>query len=246
MRILAILFMLLLSIAGRGQQNLFNIPSGDINPKGEFFYQHQLNFYAWNDFETKSHLVYGLGKGWDAGLNFVDLPLRLNTATVIAFNDNSNRKPLYPLLMATVQKGWQATESWNVNIGLQVGPNLSNDFSKKKLAYFYYALARCRPTDWVAITGGPYLTNNVFVGGGKDAHMGFQGGYEIKVTKRWLLMGDFISGSHKKSQTVIGGGYTVNKRLQLFLGNLFAFPNQDLTNGVVFELNWFGWELNDH
>ena len=246
MRIYFLLIGLLCAVMAKGQQNLFNIPSGDITPKGKLFYQHQLNFYGWDDLETKSHVVYGFGKGWDAGLNFVDLPLRLNTRSVVAFNDDSNRKPLYPLLMATVQKGWTTNKQWNFNTGFQAGPNLSYDFSKKKLAYFVYGLVRWRPSEFGYVTGGPYVTNHVFVGGGKDQHVGFHGGYEYKLNKRWLLMGDFISGNHKKSQTVIGGGYTVNKRVQLFLGGLLAFPNRKLTDGVVFELNWYGWDITDH
>jgi hypothetical protein len=58
-------------------------------------------------------------------------------------------------------------------------------------------------------------------------------------------MADFISGSHKKSQTVIGGGYNVSHKLQLFLGGLLAFPNNKLDNGVVLEINWYGWNFMD-
>jgi hypothetical protein len=58
-------------------------------------------------------------------------------------------------------------------------------------------------------------------------------------------MGDFISGDHKKTQTVIGGGYNVSGKLQVFLGSLFAFPNKELDNGVVLEINWYGWNFLD-
>lgn len=52
------------------QQNLFNIPSGDIAKSKKFFYQHQLNIYS-NNLESKAHSLFGLGKGWDAGINLV-------------------------------------------------------------------------------------------------------------------------------------------------------------------------------
>jgi len=68
-------------------------------------------------------------------------------------------------------------------------------------------------------------------------------GYEYKISRKVVLMGDFISGNHKKSATVLGGGYTVSNRLQLFLGALLAFPNKESQNGVVMELNWFGWNF---
>jgi hypothetical protein len=70
-------------------------------------------------------------------------------------------------------------------------------------------------------------------------------GYEYKINKRWLVMGDFISGTHKKSQTVLGAGYNLTKRLQIFTGALLAFPNRNLQNGLVVEINWYGWNFMD-
>jgi hypothetical protein len=114
------------------QQNLFNIPSGDITPKGKFFYQHQLNFYQLDELESKSHIVYGAGKGWDLGVNFVDLPLRFGKGQIISFNDSSKRKPLYPLLMFTLQKQVVLKEELLfLNVGTQVGPNLSDKLANK-------------------------------------------------------------------------------------------------------------------
>ena len=73
----AILFLLLLvvSFPSLAQQNLFNAPSGDLTPRSELFYQHQINLYSPSSWDSKMHLVYGLGKKWDAGINFVDLPI---------------------------------------------------------------------------------------------------------------------------------------------------------------------------
>ncbi len=226
------------------QQNLFNIPSGDITPKGKFFYQHQLNFYQLNELESKSHVVCGVGKRWDIGVNFVDLPLQFGKGQIVSFNDSSNRKPLYPLLMFTLQKQVVLKEDLLfLNIGTQIGPNLSDRLANKKIAFFNYALLRWQPGKWGYLVGGAYHTNDVFVGGPPSDQFGIMLGYEYKLSKRWVLMGDFISGTHKKSQTVIGGGYTVGPKLQVFLGGLLAFPNQRIDNGVVLEINWYGWRF---
>jgi hypothetical protein len=230
-----------------GQQNLFNIPSGDITPKGKFFYQHQFNFYSANELESKSHIVYGAGKGWDLGVNFVDLPLSFGQGgRIVSFNDNSKRKPLYPLLMFTLQKQFVLkAEHWFINVGTQIGPNLSNEFSNKRIAAMNYALIRWQPSKKGYLIAGPYHTNDVFVGGPPKNNFGLMFGYEYRLNDKWLLMADFISGSHKKSQTVIGGGYNVSHKLQLFLGGLLAFPNNKLDNGVVLEINWYGSNFMD-
>ncbi len=239
-----VLSLLLLSISKlNAQQNLFNIPSGDVTPKNKFFYQHQLNLYTVNEFETKSHVVYGLGRNWDVGINFIDLPLRTGNGKLISYNDSSNRKPLYPLLLVTAQKQWDLTNKLQINAGTQIGINVSSNVSKKQFAFMNYALLKWKPVKRGYVVGGPYLSNDVFVGGTSSLQFGYLLGYEYKINKHWLLMGDFISGEHKKSQTVIGAGYNLTSRLQVFAGALLRFPNRHLQDGLVVEINWYGWNF---
>lgn len=228
------------------QQNLFNIPSGDITPKGKFFYQHQLNFYSTNDFESKSHLVYGLGKSWDVGINLVDVPIRLvDDRRMIGFNDYKGRKPLYPLLMAALQKQVVINPHWAINIGTQVGPNLTSRLENKTVAHFTYATARWHPFQEGYFIAGPYYSNRVFTGG-RQHTVGFMFGYEIPIGKKISLMGDFISGTHKKSNSTFGAVIDVGKRTQLCVAALLPYPNQNLPGGLVLELNIFGWDFQQH
>lgn len=238
----AIFFVLLACGTARAQQNLFNIPSGDITHHKKFFYQHQLNFYAANQLETKSHVVYGLGRGWDVGVNFVDLPVRVGDGRWLSYNDESNRKPLYPLLMATAQKQFDLHPHWRLNVGTQIGANISSTVEGKRLAFMNYALLKWKARRGYLIAG-PYLANDVFVGGPPELRPGYMIGYEYKINKRWLLMGDLISGTHKKSQTVLGAGYNLSNRVQIFAGALLAFPNRNLQDGLVVEINWYGWDF---
>lgn len=225
------------------QQNLFNIPSGDINPKDKLFYQQQFNFYKATQLESKTHLVYGLGRGWDTGLNLVDLPVNLSGGPVFTHNDSATLKPLYPVIMGTLQKQWVVSPRTEINVGTQVGTNITDDSRNMKLAYFNYGITRWTPNKHLHLVGGLYHTNDYYVGGSASHVGGFMVGYEYKITKKLLLMGDFISGNHKKSTTVLGGGYTFGDRVQLFVGALLGFPNKQLQNGVVLELNWFGWDF---
>jgi hypothetical protein len=230
----------------KAQQNLFNIPSGDITPKNKLFYQHQLNFYSYSELESKSHIVYGVGKRWDLGLNFVDLPLSLGKRKIISVNDSGNQKPLYPLLMFTLQKQLVLKkDNLFLNIGTQVGLNISCNLYAKEIAFMNYSLVRWQINKKGYVIGGPYHTNDVFVGGATQNHFGLMIGYEYKLNDKWVLMGDFISGDHKKSQTVLGAGYNVSGKLQAFLGSLFAFPNNRLSSGIVIEINWYGWNFKE-
>lgn len=236
---------LVASLTGHSQQNLFNIPSGDITPKNKVFYQHQLNFYSIEAFESKSHVVIGLGKGWDGGVNLVDLPLRLGAAPVLSFNDDSQRKPLYPLVMFTLQKQVTLGANLKLNVGTQAGPNISPNTWNKKIAVFNYALFKTKLLKRINLVAGPYHTDDTFVGRDQH-HIGFMIGYEAPISKKLSLMGDMISGNHKKSQTTVGALYTLSKRTQLCAAALLDFPHGMNNHGVVIELNIFGWDIETH
>jgi hypothetical protein len=248
-RISSYLFLFTLSIScAIAQQNLFNIPSGDITRKGKFFYQHQINAYSASQFESKSHLVYGLGKNWDVGLNFVDLPISFQKGTsLLSANDAAGKFPFYPLLMATAQKQFDVGHHFQVNVGTQIGGNLPVKGGQYSWAYMNYALGRYNLPDHKGFfIAGPYHANDVYFGPSTSGHhVGWMFGYEIPLSDRFSLMGDFVSGQNKKSVSTFGGVYNVSKRLQLCVAALLAYPNQNLSKGAVIEINWYGYNFKD-
>ena len=224
------------------QQNLFNIPSGDITPQGKVFYQHQLNGY--NDkFESKGHFVYGLGKKWDVGINLVGTGAYFNPQWKAIYNsDFSKGKALSPTILATAQKQWAINKNWSLNVGTQTGFNLSSNSSKIQPAFLHYGLATYQFKPGRKLLVGPYFTNQQYVGMGNRA--GIHAGYEWKLNKKWYLMGDFISGNNDSSVLVTGVMYNVNKRVQLCMGYMLPNPNTIKKQGLVFEFNWYGWDFH--
>lgn len=226
----------------QAQQNLFNIPSGDVNEKNKIFYQHQLNLYS-SKVESKGHFVYGLGRGWDAGLNIVGKGLYFTPEWRAFYNDDPERGALYPYLMPTLQKKFILSDRWDVNLGAQAGFNLSNKIMNKEFAFFNYALGVFYFMDRKSrIVGGLYHTNQMFVGTGNLA--GFLLGYEIKVARRLYLMGDWISGNNDSSVAVIGGMYNLTRRMQICAGVLVPNPDNPKPFGLVLEVNLLGWDLD--
>ena len=228
----------------QAQQNLFNIPSGDITPKGKLFYQHQINTYR-NKFESKGHFVYGLGKGWDVGANLVGTGAYFNPNwKPIYNNDFSGGQALTPTLMATLQKQFAIHEKWAMNLGTQSGANLTGNTENIQVAYFHYGLLSYRIKPGRKLLIGPYITNNQYVGSGNT--VGVQMGYEWKVTDKFYLMGDFISGNNESAVLVPGIMYNVSNRVQLCLGYMLPNPNTQKNQAIVFEFNWYGWNYKGH
>jgi hypothetical protein len=223
------------------QQNLFNIPSGDITPKGKVFYQHQINTYS-NKFESKGHFVYGLGKGWDAGINLVGTGAYFNPGWKPIYNsDFSEGRALSPTILATLQKQFSLTEKWAVNLGTQSGFNLTSKTDRIDPAYFHYGLVSYQAKPGGKFLIGPYVTNQQYVGAGNRT--GVQMGYEWKVAKDFYLMGDFISGNHDSAVMVQGVMYNISNHVQLCLGYMLPNPNTMKNQAVVFEFNWYGWNF---
>lgn len=223
------------------QQNLFNIPSGDITNTKKGFYQHQLNIYT-DRLESKAHFVYGLGKGWDAGLNLVGKGFYFPENWRLMHNDNPNKGALYPVLMGSLQKQFKISERFDINLGSQLGFNLSSRIANKKINYFAYTIGICHFMQHRGkLVGGLYQTNKMYVGGGND--FGVMAGYEIKLAKRWYLMGDWVSGNNDASVSVIGGMFNLSKRIQLCAGWQIPNPNTMKPMGVVLEFNLMGWDM---
>jgi hypothetical protein len=226
----------------KAQQNLFNIPSGDITHKGKLFYQHQINVYNPSAIESKWHFVYGLGKGWDAGINIVNTKFNLRATggqQWFKMNDDLQKAPVSPLALLTLQKGFQLTDKLKVNVGTQAGTNLTGD---NHFAHLTYSVAQYEFAHHIKLVAGPYWTNAAFVGIGNGT--GLLVGYEIPLSKRWYLMGDFITGNHSNSVAALGGMYNLTKRIQLCAGAIIPnFNNVDTPFGMVFEINILGWDI---
>jgi hypothetical protein len=228
----------------KAQQNLFNIPSGDMTPKGKLFYQHQINVYNVEAVESKWHFVYGLGKGWDAGVNIINKKFNFNPEFAegerwFKLNDNLKKSPASPLILITLQKSFTLAPKLKFNVGTQAGTNLTgaNHFAHLTYGVFNYEFPH-----HIKVTAGPYITNTAFVGSGNNTGMLI--GYEVPLTKRWYLMGDFITGHHSNSVAALGGMYNLTKRVQLCAGAIIPNFNNTYTPwGMVFEINILGWDI---
>ncbi len=222
------------------QQNLFNIPSGDITHTKKIFYQHQLNIYA-DKLESKAHFVYGLGDGWDIGANLVGKGLYFSPNWRVLHNDNAAKGAVYPILMGTVQKQFVLSEQVDINIGTQVGWNLSNKIANKEFNHFTYLIGSYHLGKSGKIVTGIYNTNDMFVGGGNT--FGMMAGYEYKISKQVYLMGDWVSGNNEAGVMVLGGMMNVSKRIQLCAGWQIPNANTIKPMGLVLEFNLMGWDL---
>jgi hypothetical protein len=223
------------------QQNLFNIPAGDLTPKHKFFFQQQTNVYGVDKFELKNHLVYGVGNGLEIGVNVVNLKMDFRTSTeLLKAGTDSRIQPMSPLFQLTGQKFFFLNKKLKTSIGTQLGTDPTRLRTDGRLTHFTYNTWVYEPRQHVKIVAGPYLSDQGTVGGSNNA--GLLLGFEYPVSSRLLIMGDFISGTNATSVSVVGINFLATKRVQLCLGALLPNPNSQNKAGLVFELNLLGFD----
>ena len=244
MKFLFLSIFLVISLNTLGQQNLFNIPSGDLTPKGKWFYQHQTNFYQGIVTESKNHFVYGLGKGWEAGLNIQNLKVNWQETNGNRFVSNTNNlsEPMQPLVQFATQKFFQINDKFKTTLGTQIGVNPIQFSQNPHLTHYTYNTWVYEPTHHYKLVVGPYISDRRTIGSGTN--VGMMVGFELPIHKKALLMGDWISGTNSASAGVVGINYYLSKRVQLCLGGLIPNANSGNKSGVVFELNLLGFDDN--
>lgn len=173
-----------------GQQNLFNVPSSDITEKGQWFFQEQLNLASSGVSNTT--IDYGLGKGFEVGLNLFGLDLYHRRGEAI------DPEPLLNL-----QKRFDLTESWGLGIGTQLGAMVPLHRDETRFSAFNYVNNQVRLGDFGKVFAGGYFANDAYTGAKSEA--GFMAGVEIPIWHEKLhFQADYIHGSTPIGVGVVG------------------------------------------
>lgn len=216
-----------LFIPAQAQQTIFDVPSADVTPKGKVFLQHESQFRPWkpNRFWTGTHYA-ALGIGHhtelDVTLFNVSAPATDNIALGVGF------KSVIPVL----EKLFPEREL-KVTVGTMVPISLQGD----GVGNWSYATTSFRlPKTKTRFTAGVSTgTQQIF---GRDT-VGFIGGYEQPITKRFSLIGDWHSGTSAYGLFIPGFSYAVTNSMALYAG--YQIPNNKRSgvSGFVIELAKF-------
>ncbi len=116
-----ILFAILLTAnISWGQQNFINVPSSEATTKNNLFFQQQLNFNELT--QSKTTLDYGLGKGFEIGVNVLGLNFSDKKKSFLN-NDTNDVDPFNPLILINGLKQFKVNEKISFAMGAQYGLN---------------------------------------------------------------------------------------------------------------------------
>lgn len=219
--------------AARAQQNLFNVPSGQITRPGELFFQQQLNLSRPLG-TSNTTLDVGLGHGWEAGINLLDVVVYDHGA-----GDGSDAQTqVNPDVLANVQKGGKLADFWRLGVGTQIGFNPNRRRDAIRLINFSWVINALEVPNHEQLGKyyvGAYFANTAYAGPGNS--VGFLLGAELPIIKdRLSVQADWVGGRNEISVLVLGGVYTLRNGWQISLGAQLPAPRSPNPRGGVTEL----------
>lgn len=227
----SVLGLLGLTLPVRAQQNLFNVPSGQITQPGALFVQQQLNLSRPVG-TSNTTLDVGLGHGWEAGVNFLDALLYVHDPA-----GQGGQTQVNPDLLVNVQKGVKLLAGWHAGLGTQLGFNPARHRSDIKFINFSWLINAFSVPDHARFGtyyAGAYYANQAYAGPGNA--VGFLLGAEIPVIpERLSVQADWVGGHNEISVIVLGGVMTFRKGWQLSLGVQIPSPGSPNPHGSVME-----------
>ncbi len=213
------------------QQNFINVPSAEITANRKLFFQQQININEL--FQSNSTLDYGLGKGWEIGVNVLGLNYNEKQKSFLK-NDENDRDPYNPLFMLNAQKGFEISDKFTTTIGTQFGINY--DFDEKKgnagLLYGNLKTKEFLVNEGVLVTGLYYNSKHY---GGTGNRIGAWVGMELPISHKFHFLVESVIGSNAISYSSLAIVYYPIKRMPVTFG--FQLPNtKNNAKSFVFEL----------
>ena len=228
--------------AAAAQQNLFNVPSGDITKPGNLFFQQQFNFAA-SAGTSNTTFDVGVGRGWEVGFNVLDVSLYNRGG---GGDDAPGPSQVNPDLLLNFQKGFEVVpEAWSLGVGAQLGVNPSRFSKRVRFQDFAWAVNRLEVPgrdEFGKYYVGGYHANTAY--GGPGDRFGLMLGMEIPlIPERLSFQFDYLSGDRDISTAVVGGVYTFRSGWQLSLGAQLPTPRSRNPYGVVLEFTYPAYPL---
>ncbi|MDY3559257.1 hypothetical protein R5W23_006476 [Gemmata sp. JC673] len=221
------------------QQNLFNVPSGQITEREHVFFQQQFNFNRPAG-TSNTTFDFGLGRGWEVGFNALDFNLYENIRPPAP----GERRQVNPDLLLNAQKGFDVLDDvWSIGVGTQAGLNPARRSRDVRFQNFTWVInGFSLPDERAKVYVGAYYANVAYAGPGD--RFGVLLGVEIPIVKdRFHFQADCITGNRDISTIVVGGVFIFPNKWQLSLGAQLPVPHSGTPYGAVIEFTIPGYPL---
>lgn len=217
--------------AANAQQTIFNVPTGDIISHGQVFGQQQVDVN--DEISSSTTLDYGLGKGWEVGLNLQEIEL----ARIRQAEEDLQNPALPPLFTANLQKSWDMLpEELLFSLGTQQGIALGEKALGRYAGMNWGILeVTNKVVEGLELVAGVYQAHWNVVGNGDKFHG--MAGLEYQLLKPVHVSADWKGGNNQVGGATLGITLFALPKLPLSVGYHFANSARG-REGLTFQLTY--------
>ncbi len=206
------------------QQSLFNVPSTALTQPEQIFFQEQFNFT--NAGESNTTLEFGVGGGWELGMNVVN-------ATFYSSGGINNES-----VLLNAQRVFDFEQTLYVEVGMLAGASVMPGQSSSQFSSFQWVTGRYHKTTGFKgeFIVGIYDGSEAYLG--PNHAVGYMLGTEIPlIPDKLTFIADYISGATASSVAVIGLQFHVDPEAGwlISVGGSIPSPRSGNPYGVVVE-----------
>lgn len=226
-----LVFFSCVSLSALAQKNLFNVPLPEAVEQGKLYVQPGITITR-DNLQLSNILTYGLGKGFQAGININDLTIDHKSEENV-FPYDSVAPGVNPDVLVNLQKGFDLSDKLKLGIGTWSGANIANEVDFSSFSYVNFSASFLGENKVVL---GGYYGNDTYVVQGNNA--GYMAGLEVPlISDKLKLLGDYISGENERSMVSLGLEVKLPKNWQLAVGAQLPAPGSGNPRGVIIQVN---------
>jgi hypothetical protein len=217
-----------------GQANFFDAITSDTIGKGSLYFQQQVSLSE-DQVQLGTVLTWGLGKGWEAGVNIHQLSFeRGNNSDLHLYNVQPEENPD---VLLNIQKIFRVKEWYSFGAGTRSGFSYADNPAKCSYTGFYYLNNRLSlPGTRHKLTFGPYYANREYAGEGTN--FGMMAGVQADIIKdKFSFIADFLSGTNALSNFNAGFQVSLPKNWDISVGAAVPLPDSHNDNTFLIQIS---------
>ena len=179
-------------------------------------------------------LTFGLGGNFQAGLTLTDVTFNFGPEETF-FPIEKVQPGMNPDLLINLQKGFKINNKTWIGLGTLTGANIAEEGTN--LSMFNYLNAQTEVFGKNIIVLGAYhgeATRLVT----EEGKFGIMAGFQVPVSQKWTLLGDYISGDHARSYINTGFSFKINSAWNIFSGVAMPAPESGNKYSGILQLSY--------
>lgn len=211
----------------------FNFSPPVVTEIADVFYQQQFIFTE--KVESNTFIGFGLGNGFQAGINFLNFKMDFDEGA--EFTDFDRNKPAKnPNLLLDLQKVFYLSRKYTLEIGTQTGVNISST-DYQRFSDFTYLISQGKFTKKeIRVLLGGFFANEQY--SGSSDYFGYMLGVAVPFTKKWELQADYLSGDSPLSVITAGLNYKISDHWSVAAGAQIPGPSTDNSYGGTLQATY--------